>query len=171
MAAVWLLVRCDLRRRWRSLLVVALLVGLVGLVVLTAVAGARRTDSAYPRLLDAMAAIDDRFNRVIDAVAPASFLFVTPVGLEREPAGRRAPGADHRRAGRVPRIHPSRRPGLGHGRLQRLRAPHGGGERVLRRGRPRRILQPGARPLVTRRRRFGGHPATRTRWCRTTGHR
>jgi hypothetical protein len=96
MAAVWLLVRCDLRRRWRSLLVVALLVGLVGAVALTAVAGARRTDSAYPRLLDALdashASVEvspEYFDEIaglpqVEAVAPASFLFVTPVGLERE---------------------------------------------------------------------------------------
>src|ERR671910_25269 len=96
MAAVWLLVRCDLRRRWRSPVCVALLVGVVGAVVLTAVAGARRTDSAYPRLLDALDAShasvevsSEYFDEIaglpqVEAVAPASFFFVTPVGLERE---------------------------------------------------------------------------------------
>ena len=38
-------------RRWRALLSLALLLGLIGGVVLTAAAGARRTDTAYPRLL------------------------------------------------------------------------------------------------------------------------
>src|SRR5918995_1669367 len=96
MAPVWLLVRCDLRRRWRSLLVVALLVGLVGVVVLTAVAGARRTESAYPRLLDALQTSDasvevspEYFDEIaglpqVEAVAPASFFFVAPEGLEGE---------------------------------------------------------------------------------------
>ena len=56
MAPVWPLVRCDLRGRWRSLLVVAPLVGMAGAVVLTAAAGARRTESGYRRLLDTIAA-------------------------------------------------------------------------------------------------------------------
>src|SRR3984957_2610584 len=50
-APVWLTLRTDLRRKWRAMLGVALLLGLIGGVVLTAVAGARRTDTAYPRLL------------------------------------------------------------------------------------------------------------------------
>ena len=52
MAMVWLWLRADVRRQWRALLGLALLLGLVGGVVLTAAAGARRTDTAYPRLLD-----------------------------------------------------------------------------------------------------------------------
>jgi len=51
MATVWLALRADLRQRWRVLLSLALLLGLIGGVVLTAAAGARRTDTAYPRLL------------------------------------------------------------------------------------------------------------------------
>ncbi len=51
MATVWLWLRADVRRRWRALVGLALLLGLVGGVVLTAAAGARRTDTAYPRLL------------------------------------------------------------------------------------------------------------------------
>jgi hypothetical protein len=50
-AAVWLTLRADLRRRWRPLLALALLLGLLGGVVLTAAAGARRTGTAYPRFL------------------------------------------------------------------------------------------------------------------------
>jgi ABC-type antimicrobial peptide transport system permease subunit len=49
-AAIWLTLRADLRRRWRPVLALALLLGLLGGVVLTAAAGARRTDTAYPRL-------------------------------------------------------------------------------------------------------------------------
>jgi len=51
MDTVWLALRADLRTRWRALLSLALLLGLIGGVVLTAAAGARRTDTAYPRLL------------------------------------------------------------------------------------------------------------------------
>ncbi len=51
MGSVWLGLRADLRRRWRPLAALALLLGLIGGMVLTAAAGARRTDTAYPRLL------------------------------------------------------------------------------------------------------------------------
>ncbi len=48
----------ELRARWLSWAVLALIVGLAGGVVLTAAAGARRTDSAYPRFLTAYRASD-----------------------------------------------------------------------------------------------------------------
>jgi putative ABC transport system permease protein len=51
MTTIWLTLRTDLRGKWRALLSLALLLGLTGGVVLTAAAGARRTDTAYPRLL------------------------------------------------------------------------------------------------------------------------
>jgi len=51
LAPVGLELRADVRRRWRAMLGLALLLGLIGGVVLTAAAGARRTDTAYPRLL------------------------------------------------------------------------------------------------------------------------
>jgi ABC-type antimicrobial peptide transport system permease subunit len=51
MATVRLWLRADTRQRWRALLGLALLLGLAGGVVLTAAAGAHRTDTAYPRLL------------------------------------------------------------------------------------------------------------------------
>jgi putative ABC transport system permease protein len=51
MGTVWLRLRADVRARWRTLAALALLLGLVGGVMLTAAAGARRTDTAYPRLL------------------------------------------------------------------------------------------------------------------------
>ena len=51
MRSVWFALRAGSRRRLRTGLSLALLLGLIGGVVLTAAAGARRTDTAYPRLL------------------------------------------------------------------------------------------------------------------------
>ena len=51
MGTIWLALRAEVRQRWRPLLALAVLLGLVGGVVLTAAAGARRTDTAYPRML------------------------------------------------------------------------------------------------------------------------
>ena len=51
MGALRLTLRAELRRRWRPMLTLALLLGITGGVVLTAAAGAVRTDTAYPRLL------------------------------------------------------------------------------------------------------------------------
>lgn len=51
MAAVRARVRTELRHRWRATVLLAVLVGLAGGVVLAAVAGARRTDSAMDRFL------------------------------------------------------------------------------------------------------------------------
>ena len=62
MTAVWFRFGAELRTRWRTALGLALLVGLAGGIVLTAVAGARRTDSAYPRMLDATTAWDVTVN-------------------------------------------------------------------------------------------------------------
>ena len=54
----WAYARTDLKRRWKSTIAVAVLIGVAGAVVLTAYAGARRTDSAYPRYLRATQAAD-----------------------------------------------------------------------------------------------------------------
>jgi hypothetical protein len=51
MGALRLTLRAELRRCWRPMLMLALLLGITGGVVVTAAAGAVRTDSAYPRLL------------------------------------------------------------------------------------------------------------------------
>jgi len=58
MGGAWLIVRADLRRRWRAMLAMVLLIGLVSGVVLVAAAGARRTDTAYPRFLSRSHAAD-----------------------------------------------------------------------------------------------------------------
>jgi hypothetical protein len=106
MAPVWLLLRSELRRRWRSLLLVALLVGIAGAAVLTAVAGARRTESAYQRLLDALyahhASVEvspEYFDEIADlpqveAAAPASYMFLAPVGLAPDDIQTMAPVDD-----------------------------------------------------------------------------
>src|ERR1700745_1670084 len=51
MGVVWYRLRADLRTRWRALALLAVLTGLGGGVVLTAVAGAQRTSEAVPRML------------------------------------------------------------------------------------------------------------------------
>ena len=54
MAMVTYLLRADLRKRWRSLAMLALLVAIVVGAVLTATAGARRTRTAFDRYLEAV---------------------------------------------------------------------------------------------------------------------
>jgi ABC-type lipoprotein release transport system permease subunit len=49
MGAVWILARAEIRRRWRSAVVMTLLVGVVGAVVLATAAGARRSNTALAR--------------------------------------------------------------------------------------------------------------------------
>jgi hypothetical protein len=51
MWAVWLRGRAGLRQDWRGRVVLALITGLMGAVVLVALAGARRTDTAVSRFL------------------------------------------------------------------------------------------------------------------------
>lgn len=53
MRAVWFRFRAELRNRWRGLVAIAVLAGAAGGVTLAAIAGARRTDTAYPRLVKA----------------------------------------------------------------------------------------------------------------------
>jgi hypothetical protein len=96
MRAVWRLVAHELSTRWRSWAGLALLAGLAGGVVLAAAAGARRTDTAYPRFLQASRASDvlvspqgtgfggyyDALGRLpeVRVVAPLAGLVVAPLG-------------------------------------------------------------------------------------------
>jgi hypothetical protein len=64
----WVWARAEIRARWRGLVAVGLLIGLVGAVALTLLAGARRTDSAYGRFREATLAHD------ATAFGPASLL-------------------------------------------------------------------------------------------------
>ena len=66
--AIRLWARTELRRRWRTLVVLGILAGLAGGIVLAAVAGARRTATAY-----------DRYREAVDA--PDAIVFGTQVGL------------------------------------------------------------------------------------------
>jgi hypothetical protein len=51
MGAVWLRLGAELRQQWRAVLALTVLLGLIAGIALTAAAGARRTDTAYPRFL------------------------------------------------------------------------------------------------------------------------
>jgi ABC-type lipoprotein release transport system permease subunit len=105
MRAVLRLAAHGLRARWRGWAMFVLLVALAGGAVLTAVAGARRTDSAYPRFLQASNASDVLVSpggtglggyyralaRLPDvaAVAPLAALNALAPGLMVAPADRR----------------------------------------------------------------------------------
>ena len=52
MAAIWMTARAEWRQRWRSFVVLAVLAGFAGGVALAAVAGSRRADTAFSRLLE-----------------------------------------------------------------------------------------------------------------------
>ena len=103
MAAIWFRFRAELRTRWRGALALALLVGLAGGIVLTTVAGARRTDSAYSELITETDAPDllvnpndgngselvDRYDEVarlpqVERLGVAFGVFVLPVGVPVE---------------------------------------------------------------------------------------
>ena len=58
MRGVWLRLRTESRARWKAWLAMGLLLGVIGGAVLTAAAGARRTDTAYPRMLQSAGAPD-----------------------------------------------------------------------------------------------------------------
>jgi ABC-type lipoprotein release transport system permease subunit len=57
MGCVWMRARAEVRSHLAAVLVLAVIVGVIGGVVIAAAAGARRTVSAYPRLLEAKSAL------------------------------------------------------------------------------------------------------------------
>jgi FtsX-like permease family len=57
-SAVWMRLRSELRARWRSWLGLVLLIGLAGAAAVAAAAGARRTETAYPRFVQAQNGYD-----------------------------------------------------------------------------------------------------------------
>jgi hypothetical protein len=57
-SAVWMRLRSELRSRWRAWLGLALLIGLAGAAAVAAAAGARRTETAYPRFVQAQNGYD-----------------------------------------------------------------------------------------------------------------
>ena len=82
MTAIWLFLRAQSRRRWRAWLSLALIVGVFTGGVVTGVAGARRTGSAYTRFLD--------WSRAPDALVDAepynpSFARLSPAAVMRVP--------------------------------------------------------------------------------------
>src|ERR1700683_3891760 len=58
MRGVWLRLRTESRARWKAWVAMGLLLDVIGGAVLTAAAGARRTDTAYPRMLQSAGAPD-----------------------------------------------------------------------------------------------------------------
>jgi ABC-type lipoprotein release transport system permease subunit len=134
MLAVVFLVAHDLRARWRGWVVLVVLVAAAGGAVLTAAAGAVRTDSAYPRFLKASKASDllvapDRpgLHGFFDALAhlPGARAVAPIVVLGLEPLGHGALGAKSPitiapidgRFGRlvdVPKVLAGRLPAAGH---------------------------------------------------------
>ena len=84
MGALRMYARSVLRRKVLGTVAVALLVGVAGGAVLTAFAGARRTESAYPRLLDGLHSADlvmfPRQFQAFDTVKISHLPNVTVVG-------------------------------------------------------------------------------------------
>jgi hypothetical protein len=82
MTAIWLFLRAESRRRWRAWLSLALIVGVFAGGVVTAAAGALRTDTAYARFLD--------WSRAPDALVDAepynpTFARLSPTAVTRVP--------------------------------------------------------------------------------------
>jgi len=85
MNAVWMRLRSEMRARWRSWLGLALLIGLAGGAAVAAAAGARRTETAYPRFVQAQKGYDlvtGGFPENIDAERALAQMAAMPEVLE-----------------------------------------------------------------------------------------
>jgi ABC-type lipoprotein release transport system permease subunit len=85
MGAVWMRLRSELRARWRAWLGLALLIGLGGGAAVAAAAGARRTETAYPRFVQAHQGYDlvtGGFPERIDAERALARMAAMPEVLE-----------------------------------------------------------------------------------------
>jgi len=104
MRPVWWCVRAGLRQDWRGLALLTLITALMGAVVLTALAGARRTDTAVSRFLryagPFMGQVATGDPAVMDKIAAlpgvayterAALMLTIPVSVDGRPAGA-APG-------------------------------------------------------------------------------
>src|SRR2546421_11329945 len=69
MGAVLVRARAELRARWRAWVSLTVMLGLFGGAVIAIAAGARRTDSAYPRFLQWSRAADVYVPRFTPAIA------------------------------------------------------------------------------------------------------
>lgn len=58
MAAVWMRLRAEARSRWRAWIALALIFGIGSGAAIASLAGARRTDTAYPRFVEAQDGFD-----------------------------------------------------------------------------------------------------------------
>lgn len=114
MTAIWLFARAELRRRWSTVVVLAVLIGLGGGVALTALAGAIRTDRAVSRMVAYSLPDQGGFSygnvtatgsgssldllpgeqRVVDLPQIAAWFRLPEVDLATDPTGRSASGLD-----------------------------------------------------------------------------
>src|SRR6184192_2439209 len=85
MTAVLLRLRTELRSRWRTWVSLTLILGLFGGLVIAIAAGARRTDSAYPRFLEWSRAPDVAVPRYTGQEAGKVFGVVTLSDIEGLP--------------------------------------------------------------------------------------
>src|SRR6266513_507076 len=85
MTAVLVRLRSELRSRWRTWISLTLMLGLFGGAVIAIAAGARRTDSAYPRFLEWSRAPDVAVPRFASSVSNGVFGLVTLSDVEALP--------------------------------------------------------------------------------------
>src|SRR5207247_10906363 len=77
--------RSEIRTRWRTWLGLALLIGLAGAAAVAAAAGARRTETAYPRFVQAQNGYDlitGGFPGDIDPARALATMQALPEGAE-----------------------------------------------------------------------------------------